>query len=990
MMKLLQHAFLFFLLTIILPVSIAAQNDEKSTLLGNVGTSDVAFNICADQSGNKYIAGQIGLKGLIVKQSANNTIQWSTNISFTTNPNHKVIIGFLDIVGDTLFGCGKIDVTTTLIGVGCFYFKMNAQTGSIYWSKMETNDANYLSCMRYANGKFFLVGGEETNLNNSNNGGRVLAVSSQTGQIIWQNTGIVGAISIPLTNWSTSFTSATEMVNGKMFITGQTCNLSQIIQHSIIIGINENGIIFLQKFLTIPGAIFGEDDYIGHRIEYDQDQNIIMIVTDNALNSITEPLFIKLNLQGNLIYAKRYGFPNSTPKFLTALNETPTHYVLYGVAINTFSAGTDLYALKLQKDGTVNKTISIQKPNVSYYLPYGYSNLIGNSTFLNGLHYFTTSETAQSVFDWDVNQIILDEDLNPSGFSDCSEVNEHTFIETNVPVTVNQMIISIVPYNLNFVNGITIQDQTFSDPCSTVTLELQQLSICQTSITANVSGFNDPIFYWSNGTVGTNPTINVSSSDTIFVRVLDTKCCELIDTVLPVLTPSTFEMELPADTLICLQAGSSWTITPFFSGAIGTLGYEWSDNSTGTSLSVNQSGTYWLDLSDECQTVRDSITVTVNLFPIIGNTTDVDVCEGSFPVMISPTVSAGSSIEWDDNSTSINRTVYLPGNYIIYATNNCGTVSSSIAVTEMNFPSILLPESIDTCIQNGTSLTLIPIVSDVNTYLWSTGETVNQIQVFNSGEFTVFGSNECGIDSASSTVTIQFYPELDLPSTLDTCFEVGVGFSYTAQGSDGNYSWSSGSQTATEWINQEGLYIVSLSNVCGIITDSVLVRRITEVGLNFPEDSIKVCSELLSMQQLDIETNYQLEIFSPDGAIVNEYLEQTGWYLIHAFNPCGEKWDSIFVNLQNEQMFYLPNSFTPNADGINDHYEFKGENMQIREVRIFNRWGEEIFTEEKGFSGWDGLYKGESCPDGIYSVYLIYEDCFGIPTVFNGNVNLLR
>ncbi|MNR63065.1 hypothetical protein D3C85_1852500 [compost metagenome] len=69
---------------------------------------------------------------------------------------------------------------------------------------------------------------------------------------------------------------------------------------------------------------------------------------------------------------------------------------------------------------------------------------------------------------------------------------------------------------------------------------------------------------------------------------------------------------------------------------------------------------------------------------------------------------------------------------------------------------------------------------------------------------------------------------------------------------------------------------------------------------------------------------------------------------------------------------------------------FYGENIVVQSIRIFNRWGEEIFSENGNFSGWDGMYKGENCPTGIYTVSVIYEDCFGIPTAFNGHVNLLR
>ncbi|MGV3612533.1 MAG: gliding motility-associated C-terminal domain-containing protein [Fluviicola sp.] len=818
-----------------------SQNDEKSTTIGNPGIRESAMNICADAAGNKYIGGLTAQKGLVVKQNAANVIQWSKSIAFTNFPNDGVNISFLDLIGDTVFGCGNILEPLSSLEKGCFYFKMNAQTGALYWSEFEASGQNYLSCMRYANGKFFLVGGTNTSVTNSS--GRVLAVSSQTGQVIWQNSGIRGSISGSFVDSKTSFLSATEVVNGQLFIAGSVVNMNGVTTAlPLLIGMDENGIVFLRKYINVPGALMGQDEYGIPRIEFDQDQNLVMIVSDFIYGNTLDPFFLKCDTLGNLIFARRYGLIAPSNKFLLEINETATHYVLYGLSI---SGGQKLYAVKILKNGTLNKSVSISKPNVNYYPSIGANYGTGNSTFINGLHYFPTVESATSVINQDINQIILDEDLNVVG--DCSEINLLPYFQMNVPVTFMQMPVNVVPIPLTFSNGIIIQDEPFNDPCIGTSLELVQTG-CQTAtLTANATGFTDPTFYWSNGISGDSSSISVNTTDTVIVRLLDTKCCELIDTIVPVLGNPSLVVSLSADTSVCLQPGDSFILSPVVSGAVSVPDYLWNDQSTGSTLSVASSGTYWVSVSDNCSTQTDSFTLVLN-----------------------------------------------------------------------------------------------------------------------------------------------YFPELDLPTYLDTCFDIGVGFSYTAQGSPGLYQWSSGSQTATEWILQEGIYSITLTNQCGSVTDSMQVRRLTEVGLYFPEDSILVCEKQLSVSNLQVETNYTLEIFTPTGDLVGAHLWESGWYLIHAFNACNEKWDSIYVNLQNEQFFYLPNSFTPNGDGNNELFEFKGENIVIRDVHIFNRWGEEVFSESGSFTGWDGKYRGEICPDGIYAVQLIYEDCFGLPAEFNGHVNLVR
>lgn len=953
-----------------------SQNDEKSTLIGNPGDREFSNNICADGAGNKYIGGESNEKGLVVKQDALNMIQWSKTLTFSSIPSDQVKIGFLDVVGDTVFGCGRIFSVVTAFNKGSFYFKMNAQTGTLYWSKYEVSAVNYLSCMRYSNGKFFLIGGGPS-------GGRVLAVSSQTGQVIWQNSGIYAPVSVPLLNSGTTFSSATEMVNGKLFITGAAMiNGLQQQQRPIIIGVDQNGTIFLQKYLAIPGVVWPADEYSGQRIEYDQDQNLILTVNDNQITNTLDPFFLKCDTLGNLLFAKRYGLPLPSRKVLTAVNETATHYVLYGIITDVVQP---LYAVKVLKDGTFERSVSILKPNVNYYI----LNSGGNSTFLNGLHYFSSTESAMSVLNLDINQIILDEDLNVVG--DCSEMDELPFVESNVLVSIMPLALNTTPVPLAFSNGAILEDEPFTEPCIGVSLNLNQSIGClATTIIANATGFTDPTFYWSTGMTGSSNTQSVTTEDTVIVRVLDTKCCELIDTIVPVLASSGFVMSLPADTLVCLQPGNSFTIHPLVSGATAAITYLWSDNSTNSFLNITQSGTYWVDISDSCLTRRDSIIVTVNSLPVIGNTSNMTVCEGDFPVSLNPVVSAGASILWENGSSLIPRSVSGPGTYTITAANSCGTVSVSISITQLDLPHVSLVSSIDTCIQSGGAIALTPSFNDVNTILWSDGSTGNQLTVFNSGTYTVYGSNSCGIDSASCSVTINYFPELDLPEVLDTCFEIGVGFSYTAQGSPGSYQWSSGSQTATEWISQEGMYFVTLTNQCGSITDSMQVNRLIPPDLYFPEDSVRHCQKQLPVSWLHIETNYDLEILAPyHSGTIGHFITESGWYTIHAFNRCWHKWDSIYVDLE-DAFFYLPNSFTPNNDGNNDRFEFKGENIVVREIRIFNRWGEEIFTETGSFKGWDGMYGGEICPDGIYAVHFIYEDCFGIPTEFSGHVNLIR
>jgi gliding motility-associated-like protein len=67
---------------------------------------------------------------------------------------------------------------------------------------------------------------------------------------------------------------------------------------------------------------------------------------------------------------------------------------------------------------------------------------------------------------------------------------------------------------------------------------------------------------------------------------------------------------------------------------------------------------------------------------------------------------------------------------------------------------------------------------------------------------------------------------------------------------------------------------------------------------------------------------------------------------------------------------YFPNSFSPNNDGLNETYKIECDNKIEFEIRIFNRWGELIFYSSNPMQEWDGTFKGEDCPIGIYMVVI--------------------
>lgn len=85
---------------------------------------------------------------------------------------------------------------------------------------------------------------------------------------------------------------------------------------------------------------------------------------------------------------------------------------------------------------------------------------------------------------------------------------------------------------------------------------------------------------------------------------------------------------------------------------------------------------------------------------------------------------------------------------------------------------------------------------------------------------------------------------------------------------------------------------------------------------------------------------------------------------------------------------FIPNTFTPNGDGINDTFGVKGEGIQNFTMRIFDRWGAVVFESHSPKQQWDGTYKGQPAQMDTY-VYQLFASGIG-SNAKTGSVNLIR
>jgi gliding motility-associated-like protein len=123
--------------------------------------------------------------------------------------------------------------------------------------------------------------------------------------------------------------------------------------------------------------------------------------------------------------------------------------------------------------------------------------------------------------------------------------------------------------------------------------------------------------------------------------------------------------------------------------------------------------------------------------------------------------------------------------------------------------------------------------------------------------------------------------------------------------------------------------------------------------------------------------------------------ESTGPYfydIVHPGGACSAVGGTVVLRPQGTVAdLYVPNSFSPNDDGINDVFTGVSRGFADFQLTIYDRWGRAVFTTLDAGAGWDGSSGGQWLPSGVYAYVL--ESTLACSTEgdrVQGHVTLLR
>lgn len=488
-------------------------------------------------------------------------------------------------------------------------------------------------------------------------------------------------------------------------------------------------------------------------------------------------------------------------------------------------------------------------------------------------------------------------------------------------------------------------------------------------------------------------------------------CGDSICDQLTIVTAPTPQVIITGDSTLCLDTDVS-TLT-----ASGADSYLWSTGETTNSIQVGiaQLGTVWVLGTSACGS--DSAFTTISIMADSLSHQDI-TCNGASTGELTYTVEGGVlpyTYLWSTGATTAQLTGLPAGIYDVSVTDAQGcTRQASYTLTEP--PAVTVTVGADTTICPGGQAVLSAQGAGGApgyTYAWSPEGPVVSPSQTTTYAVVVSDANGCSSAPAQVTVTVPADQAVAVTSTaLDGCATHCITFTASSPAQN-TYAWDLGDgATAADSAVEHcyatpGQYTVQLVVVqgsgCPDINATVGPFTITAAPVaDFSWSPSTPTASDPQVQFNDLSSGASSWIWQFGDPVGSSSTDASpaftfpgvGCYPVSLVvtNDAGCM-DSTTQQLcvSGQDSLIVPNVFSPNHDGQNDNFKITGGGLASLDVRIFNRWGQEIARIERMNQSWDGRSPtGNALPEGTYFYVMQAVAHTGKTYDLHGTVTLLR
>ncbi|MCB9245924.1 MAG: gliding motility-associated C-terminal domain-containing protein [Flavobacteriales bacterium] len=474
---------------------------------------------------------------------------------------------------------------------------------------------------------------------------------------------------------------------------------------------------------------------------------------------------------------------------------------------------------------------------------------------------------------------------------------------------------------------------------------------------------NEMAYRWSTG----DSVQSITVRDTGIYSVKMSSYCGVDSASVHIKMRNTPVVDLPPDSIFCDQVN--------FTLYVGTPDngeeYIWTDwdrsvaYGTADSLKRFFPGDLRVQIENICGLVEDSMRISMLNTPVYGVVDTVYECDNVDELLEVQPRDAFLDYRWQNGSVAPDFRAQGPGNYKVLISNKCGVDSLQWLVVLKQTPTVRLPNDSSYCGNVNVNLNA-EITDNEAQYIWQDGSTQPAYSVKQAGKYRVEIRNRCGVARDSVSYTVINTPFLDLDPEYVYCGSVQpLTLNVGTPNNEEVYVWSSGAVSNEEQFSSAGKHWVRISNKCATRSDTFNIRVSAYPIVDLGPDTI-LCGNF----------NLKLDAGNPGATYLWEpYGQQTQTidareqiiYTVRVTNADGCSSSDVFeIGSGCISTYYVPNAISPNNDQLNDVFVPELVNYESYELQIFNRWGELLYQSNEATEGWNGHYKGERVPQGVY------------------------
>jgi gliding motility-associated-like protein len=534
---------------------------------------------------------------------------------------------------------------------------------------------------------------------------------------------------------------------------------------------------------------------------------------------------------------------------------------------------------------------------------------------------------------------------------------------------------------------------------------------------------------------GNAATANNLSFGIYTITISDANNCGPLNTTVQINEPPSLSISASGQSVTCFGY-SDGSATVNVSGGVGGYTYTWTPSGgNGNTANNLSSNTYTINVLDanNCP-ISTSILIDQPAPISLITAPDNTICYGN-NTNVYVNVSGGTqpySYNWNNglpNSNgphSVTLTTTTQFSVVVTDANNCQYSGSTNITVQPSLSAI----GMQTSVCHASLVTVYPtLISPGNggpySYSWNSGQTTSVITVQGNlslgsyNTYTVTISDGCSIPDAVAVVTINLYPNPVISFSAypqSGCKPLKVFFEGFSNGTNDLFQWNFGNGLTSNQQNTSTTYTdigaytptLTVTSDKGCVSYSFAPNYINVYP--YPVADFYASSWTVSVIDPTVQlfntstgaTTFSWSIYGGNTTLQSSQLNPTFYFdiagtytaLLEVKNAFG-CYDYILKHIYVEPEFhiYIPNTFTPNDDNINDVFFPKGIGISEKgyKMLIFDRWGELIFESREFKRGWDGTGRdGKKVKQDVY-VYKIYvRDIKGKEHEFIGHVNCIR